>query len=124
MKDQEMRLSGTGGAGDDERALNKRLESIAWAFFLIMIGGIALVPNDRVPEGVWSVGAGLIMLGLNAARYYYKIKMSRFTIILGIILLVTGIGELFGLDLPGLAILLILVGLGMIVGPWIEKRPA
>ncbi len=124
MKDQEMRLSGTGGTGEDERTLNKRLESIAWAFFLIMIGGIALVPNDQVPEGVWSVGAGLIMLGLNAARYYYKIRMSRFTIILGIILLVTGIGELFGLDLPGLAILLILVGLGMIVGPWIEKRPA
>ena len=89
----------------EKAALNKRLETIGWALFLIMIGGIGLVPKAQVPEGLWSIGVGLIMLGLNAARYYYKIKMSGFTIVLG-----TGIGELMGADLPVFAILLILIG--------------
>jgi hypothetical protein len=120
MKEQETGLADANV--EAQRALNKRLESIAWAFFLIMIGGIGLVPKEQVPEGVWSIGVGLIMLGLNAARYYYKIKMSSFTIVLGILALLTGAGELLGVDLPGLAILLILIGAGMILGPSLEKR--
>jgi len=34
-----------------KEALNKRLESIGWALFLIMAGGIWLIPGDRVPSG-------------------------------------------------------------------------
>ena len=55
-------------------ALNKRLESVAWGLFLIMLGGFALVPDETIPKGVWSIGVGLIMLGLNPARYFYKSK--------------------------------------------------
>jgi hypothetical protein len=120
MTQNQVGLTGTNE--QEQRALDKRLESIAWALFLIMIGGIGLVPDSLVPNGVWSVGVGLIMLGLNAARYYYKIRMSKFTIVLGIVALVTGIGELVGVDLPGLAILLILIGAGMLLGPWLDKR--
>ena len=46
--------------------LNKRLETVSWGLFLIMLGGFALVKD--VPEGTWLIGAGLIMLGLNAVR--------------------------------------------------------
>jgi len=105
----------------DKQALNKRLETIGWALFLIMIGGSGLVPKEQVPEGVWSIGVGLIMLGLNAARYYYKIKMSTFTIVLGSLALLTGVGELLGLDLPTFAILLILIGASIILKPLFEK---
>jgi hypothetical protein len=106
---------------EEKQTLNKRLESIAWGLFLIMVGGIAFVPDDRVPEGVWSIGVGLIMLGLNAARYFYGLKMSTFTIVLGFLALLTGIGDLFGLNLPVLAILLILIGANMILRPWFER---
>jgi hypothetical protein len=106
---------------DEKRALNKRLETIGWALFLIMIGGSGLVPKEQVPEGVWSIGVGLIMLGLNAARYFYGIKMSTFTIILGSLALLTGVGDLAGLNLPDLAILLILIGAYMIIRPLIER---
>lgn len=106
----------------EKQVLNKRLETIGWALFLIMIGGIGLVPRAQVPEGIWSIGVGLIMLGLNAARYVYKIKMSTFTIVLGILALLTGLGDLFGVDLPVFAILLILIGANMILKPMFEKR--
>ncbi len=97
--------------------LNKRLESVALGLFLIMVGGMAFVPKTQISEGVWSIGVGVILLGLNAARYYYHLRMSGFTTILGVIALITGIGELVGADLPGLAILLILLGLYIVVKP-------
>jgi len=103
-------------------ALNKRLESIGWALFLIMIGGLWLVPDERVPKGTWLIGAGLIMLGLNGARYVSGIKMSGFTIVLGVLALAAGLGDFFGIDLPLLAILLILIGANIIIKPLIEKK--
>lgn len=102
--------------------LNKRLESIAWGLFLIMLGCQAFIPQERVNEGYWSIGVGLILLGLNAARYVNQIRMSGFTTILGLIALATGISELAGVDLPGLAILLILLGAHLVLKPWLEER--
>jgi hypothetical protein len=40
----------------EKQALNKRLESIGWALFLIMLGCTGLVPEEMVPQGVWSIG--------------------------------------------------------------------
>ena len=103
-------------------ALNKRLESIGWGLFLIMLGGFALVPDETVPKGIWSIGVGLIMLGLNAARYYYKIRMSGFTTILGIISLLGGIAELGGWTSLDAALLLILLGAYLLLKPWCERQ--
>ncbi len=49
---------------DAQKSLNKRLEAISWGLFLIMIGGIGLVPHNLVPEGTWLIGAGLDYAGL------------------------------------------------------------
>ncbi len=103
-------------------ALNKRLETIAWGCFLIMLGGFALVPHTVIAKGVWSIGIGIIMLGLNAARYYYKIRMSGFTTVLGILALLGGIAELFGITSLEGALLLIILGAYLIVKPWLEKN--
>ena len=103
-------------------ALNKRMETIAWGCFLIMVGGFLFVPNDRVPEGLWSIGIGAIMLGLNAARYYYKIRMSGFTTVLGIISVIGGVVQLLGVkNLEG-AFLLIILGAYLLVKPWFDQR--
>jgi len=81
----------------EKAALNKRLETVAWGLFLIMLGGFMLVPHDVVAKGFWSIGVGVIMLGLNAARYFYNIKMSGFTTFLGVLSLAGGIAELLGM---------------------------
>ena len=110
---------------DDVEAasLNKRLEMIGWGLFLIMIGGLMLVPEQYVPEGLWLVGAGLIMLGLNAARYVYHLPLSWFTIILGLLALASGAGDLLGIDLPVLPILLILIGAHILLKSRFERKP-
>jgi hypothetical protein len=96
-----------------KRELNHRLETIGWGLFLIMIGGFALVKG--VPEGTWLIGAGLIMLGLNAVRLLVGIRASWFTLILGTIALLSGIGSVYGVDIPVGPLLIILIGLAIIV---------
>lgn len=103
--------------------LNKRLEAVAWGLFLIMIGGLWLLPDETVPEGAWLLGVGVIMLGLNGLRYLYGIKMSGFTIFLGIIALMIGVGDFFGADMPIFPILIILWGLSVVLEPFLKKKP-
>jgi hypothetical protein len=93
--------------------LNRRLETIGWGLFLIMIGGFALVKG--VPEGTWLIGAGLIMLGLNAVRLMVGIRASWFTLILGTIALLSGLGSVLGVDIPVGPVLIVLIGLAIIV---------
>lgn len=95
----------------EKQALNQRLEAISWALFLIMLGGIGLVPDALVPEGTWLVGVGLIMLGLNLARYLNNIPMSSGTLFLGALALIAGTASVFGVNLPIFPIALILLGL-------------
>lgn len=105
-----------------KRALDKRLESIAWGLFLIMLGGLWLIPEERVPEGMWLIGVGLIMLGLNLARYLNGIRASGFTIVLGILALGSGISDVAGIDLPVLPILIILVGANILYKALMRKE--
>ena len=106
----------------ENAALNKRLESIGWGLFLIMLGGFALVPDETLPKGIWSIGIGVIMLGLNATRYFNGIKMSGFTTFLGILALVGGITELIGFTSLEGALLLIILGAYLIVKPWFDTH--
>ncbi|MGW8224384.1 MAG: hypothetical protein ACWGOY_01545 [Anaerolineales bacterium] len=106
----------------DKAALNKRLEAIGWGLFLVMLGGFILVPGDQFPKGWWSIGVGVIMLGLNVARYFNHIRMSGFTTFLGLVAIISGILELAGLDMLGGALFLIILGAYIIIKPWFDKR--
>lgn len=115
-------VKGEAAVDEEKAALNKSLERMGWGLFLIMLGGFALVPSDVIPRGVWSIGVGLIFLGLNLARYLNNIRMSGFTVFLGVVSLISGTLELFGLnDFEG-AILLIILGSYVIIKPWVDKR--
>ncbi len=106
----------------EKRALDKRIETFAWGCFLIMLGGFALVPNDLVPKGLWSIGVGVILLGLNVVRYFYQIKMSGFTTFLGVLSIIFGITDMIGWTSLHGALLLIVLGANLLLKPWFEKR--
>jgi hypothetical protein len=106
----------------EKAALNKRLETTFWGLFLIMLGGWALVPAVAIPKGAWSIGVGLLMLGLNATRYFSGIRMSGFTTVLGVLAVLGGVGDMLGwADLNG-AFLLIILGAYLVLKPWFEKQ--
>jgi hypothetical protein len=103
-------------------ALNKRLETAGWGLFLILLGCFALIPDTTISKGVWSVCMGLIFLGLNAARYFNGLRMSGFTVVLGILALVGGIIQMLGWKSLDGAFFLIILGAYLILRPWLEKR--
>lgn len=109
-------------SGLNKATLNKRLETTAWGLFLIMLGGFMYVPDTVISKGIWSIGLGLIMLGLNVVRFTYKIKMSGFTTVLGILSLVAGALQLLGIIALEGAVLLVILGAYLLFKPWFEER--
>jgi len=106
----------------DKAALNKRMETMAWGAFLIMLGGFMFVPEEIIKGGWWSIGVGLILLGLNGARYFNGLRMSGFTTFLGIISVIGGALDLVLMqDIDG-AVFLIVLGSYLILKPWFDKR--
>ncbi len=104
---------------EQQRALNRRYETIAWGAFFIWWGVTTLF--GFLPAGVGTIGIGLILLGLNAARYFNQIPTSGFTVTLGIIALLLGGIEMLRsvlrlpFDLPFFPVLLIVVGAILLV---------
>lgn len=86
-----------------------------------MIGIIWFLPEGTVPPDSWLVGSGVIMLGINVVRYIYGIKMSGFTVFLGILALVTGLGGFMGLKLPVFAALFIVLGASLLMRALFKK---
>ena len=102
--------------------LEKRLEELSWAIFLIMTGIIWLMPDDRVPGGTWLIGTGLLLLGFNVARYLNGMTIGGFTTVLGALALAGGLGEFFGAEVPILAFALIIFGASIVVKPFLVGR--
>lgn len=100
----------------DKEALGRRLDGIGWGLFLVMLGGLWLVPEDwGVPEATWLLGTGVIILGLILARYLNGLQVSGFWLFLGALALGSGLADVLGLDLPVFPILIIIVGAGILL---------
>lgn len=110
----------TASSREPKEALNRRLEAIGWGLFMITIGVLWLAPQGVVPAGTWLIVAGAILLGVNLARYLNAIKLSGTSLLLGLLAIVFGVGEFFGLQLPFVAILLIIFGADMLLRPWLD----
>lgn len=76
--------------------LPARISTAAWSLSLIWIG-VALLMN--VELGVGLLGTGVIILAAQAARSYFNLKLEWFWIIVGLLLVGWGFGELYGLKL-------------------------
>ncbi len=98
--------------------------AIAWGAFFIWWGITELFPS--LPAGTGALGIGLILLGLNAARYYSGVRTSSFSNTVGILAVVWGGLDLAGVflnlpfDIPVFAILLIVLGM-MVLAPELSK---
>lgn len=93
------------------------LEGIAWAMFFILLGSVFLYGNisHQEPVGMVPIGVGIIWLSLNFARSRLNLKVSNFTVALGIIAIIWGLTERFAPDVSFMAIVAIAVGIGLII---------
>lgn len=107
---------------EKKAALNKRIETIAWGLYFVMLGGFIFVQKTLFLGGVWSICVGCLLLGLNLARHLYGLKMSGFTTFLGVVSVISGVTQLLGLHDHEVTILLIVLGAYLLVKPVIEKK--
>jgi hypothetical protein len=111
------------GLTSEQKALNKRLEDIGWGLFLIMIGALWLVPDNRVASGTWIIGAGIIMLAVNVMRRMSHIPINLLSTFLGILALLAGISSAAGVSLPLFPIVLVFCGALILLKPLFMNRP-
>jgi hypothetical protein len=114
-----------GSIDDSSRkaALSRRLEGIGWGVLLITIGTIWLLPERQIPRGSWLIAAGLIILAFSVVRHLKALTVSGFSLAVGLLALLAGLGEFFSLELPLLAIVLIGLGTCLLFVRLLEKDP-
>lgn len=96
----------------ERRDLAHKLDAAGWGLFFIWIG-IAFLADFGIGMGL--PGVGIIILGEQAARYYFNLKLLGFWVVAGVCFLVGGLWELFAVKLPLVPILLIVAGLAILV---------
>ena len=94
----------------DRQALDRRLQSTGWSLFLIWSGFLWLLPTSSLPDGLWLLGTGMILMGINVARVMNDIEVNGFTVIVGLLVLSVGLSNLMGVGFIFFPALLIVAG--------------
>ena len=102
--------SGTENEKSEQVApIDKKLSAVSWGLLFLWAGMTLL--SDQLHSGVGLLGLGIIILGLQVARLYYKLPLEGVWVIVGIAFTLGGVSRLFHLDIPIVAIALVLGGL-------------
>lgn len=104
-----------------KRILDRRIESIGWALFLIWSGALMISPHGLFPEGSWLMGTGLIIMLSMGIRYLYGIRIDGFWMVLGILALGFGISEFFSLSVSVFPVLIIIMGVVIVYNAFFRK---
>ena len=100
---------------------NGTLANIFWGLFLIWFGVVAVwLKGDlgaTINHPVFALGTGVLLLALNVARSFSRLKLSMLTMGLGILLTVANaVVILIGETVPFLPELLIIAGVALVIG--------
>ncbi len=104
---------------NDNARTDRIIDTVAWGVLFIWWGITLLF---QLSAGLGLIGMGVIVLGANAFRYSQGIRISGFSVGIGILALVWGGLELAGaflslpFELPVFPILLIVLGLMVLIG--------
>jgi hypothetical protein len=111
---------------ENTNKLNQNFEIISWGAFFVLWGITLLFTS--LPNGIGTMGIGVILISLNISRTRNGIPASIFSTTLGIVALLLGALELvlpyfhLSLEIPYFAILLIVFGGSMITRQLNESR--
>jgi hypothetical protein len=101
--------------------VDHRLSDIGWGLLFMLTGLVWMVPAQQVPEGTWLFGVAAVLIGINVVRYLKHIPTSGFTLVLGFLALFAALGQLWRVDLPLLAICLLVIGASLVAKPWLTR---
>jgi hypothetical protein len=95
---------------------NVALTSLAWGLFFVLIG-LSWIASEYYKISVVSyaaLGAGIILIGLNLARTGLGMRLSKFSLFIGIVAFAFGGVALIGYELPLFETIIVLIGLFII----------
>jgi peptidoglycan/LPS O-acetylase OafA/YrhL len=101
---------------------NKVLDAIAWGVFIVLLGaGWITSTYYQIDTGIYiALGVGLILIALNLSRRTIGIKISKFSLFIGLLALALAGSGIAGFDMPFIPTVIVLVGL-FIVAEAIQK---
>jgi hypothetical protein len=97
--------------------LDHDLNDIGWGLLFVLTGVIWMAPAHQIPDGTWLFGVAAILVGVNVVRYLKHIPISVFSLVLGCVALLAAVGQFWRIDLPLLAICLVVIGVSLIAKP-------
>jgi hypothetical protein len=92
---------------------NVALTTLAWGLFLVLIG-ISWAMGGPNSGSYIAFGTGLILIGLNLARMGFGMRLSKFSLFIGIVALAFGGSSIIGYSFPLFETILVLIGLFII----------
>ena len=108
-------------SGTDHAHTDRRLNDIGWGLLFMLTGFVWMLPADQVPAGAWLFGVAAILIGVNVVRYLKHIVISRFSLTLGLLALLAGMGQFWRVDLPLLAICVLIIGASLVMKPFLTR---
>jgi hypothetical protein len=102
----------------------KTIDATTWGFLLLMTGVLLLLPRQSVPEGMWLLLAGVVLLGASVTRHLSHLRVSAFIVALGLLALAAGVAAMTGVDLPLFAVFLVLLGATIMLRSWLMHTHA
>jgi hypothetical protein len=94
------------------KKLAKKLDAIWWSLFFIWMGIVMITSAETA---VAFLGIGIIMLGVQAARRYFQLRVEKFWTVVGLLFVAGGLWDMFDLNAPFAAVVLILAGVVILV---------
>jgi len=91
--------------------IEKKLDVTGWGLFFVWIG-IAFIADFGLAAGL--LGVGVITLAAQATRKYFNLKLEGFWVVVGLLFVVSGLGQLFEIKYKLVPILIIVAGLVML----------
>jgi hypothetical protein len=98
---------------EEKTTTNKVLDALAWGVFIVLLGvGWIASAYYQTDTGIYiSLGVGLILITLNLSRRALNIKISKFSLFIGLLALALAGSGIAGFELPFVPTVIVLVGL-------------
>jgi hypothetical protein len=96
----------------ERREKTKKITAVGWGAFFVWLGFVLMVDAGT---GAILVGVGVISLCVQVARKYAGLESDGFWMVVAILFVVVGVWELYQVQIPLMAILLIVIGVALIL---------
>lgn len=101
-------------------AFTRRLDEFGWALFLLALGMSLLLPDNPTPD-LWILAAGVIVLGIEAVRFFAGYRLRLAAIVIGMVALAAGLQSVLGLTLALFPLALVAAGIAILLKPMFER---